>query len=70
MEILVAILTGGAVVAIIEGVREFLSWRRNRKAIKEDRKDAQIKVEADDLKQKIDALESKVDVLVQSQKGT
>lgn len=35
--ILVAALTGGVLVAIIEGVREFLSWRRNRKAELDDR---------------------------------
>ena len=68
MEIFVAIITGGALVAIIEGVREFLSWRRNRKAIQEDRKEAKKDSETDGLKLKMDALESKVDVLVQSQK--
>ena len=36
MEYLVAILSGGAVVAIIEGLREALRWRRERKAKKED----------------------------------
>ena len=68
MEILVAIITGGALAAIIEGVREFLSWRRNRKAIQEDRKEAKKESEIDDLKETMDALKSKVDVLVESQK--
>lgn len=36
-EIVVAVLGGGATVAVIEGVKEALSWRRNRKAHKEDR---------------------------------
>ena len=36
-EILVAILSGGVVVAVIEGIREALKWRRTRKAVKEDR---------------------------------
>ena len=68
MEILVAIITGGALAAIIEGVREFLSWRRNRKAIQEDRKEAKKESEIEDLKETMDALKSKVDVLVESQK--
>lgn len=68
MEILVAIITGGALAAIIEGVREFLSWRRNRKAIQEDRKEAKKESEIDDLKETMNALKSKVDVLVESQK--
>ena len=37
MEILISILSGGAVVAEIEGVREAISWRRNRKASREDK---------------------------------
>lgn len=37
MEILISILSGGAVVAVIEGVREAISWRRNRKASREDK---------------------------------
>lgn len=36
-ETLTAIISGGAVVAVIEGIREYLTWRRNRKAIKEDK---------------------------------
>lgn len=37
MEILISILSGGAGVAVIEGVREAISWRRNRKASREDK---------------------------------
>ena len=37
MEILISILSGGAVVAVIEGVREAISWRRNSKASREDK---------------------------------
>ena len=37
MEILISILSGGTVVAVIEGVREAISWRRNRKASREDK---------------------------------
>ena len=36
MEYVVAILTGGVAVAVIEGIREWLKWRRDRKAKKED----------------------------------
>ena len=41
-DILIAIISGGAVVAVIEGVREYLTWRRNRRATLEDRQDRQI----------------------------
>ena len=37
MEILISILSGGAVVAVIEGVREAIAWHRNRKANREDK---------------------------------
>lgn len=36
-DIIISVISGGAVVAIIEGVREALKWRRQRKATKEDR---------------------------------
>jgi len=36
-ELVVAVLGGGATVAIIEGIREAFTWRRNRKAQKEDK---------------------------------
>lgn len=35
--ILTGLLSGGVFVAIVEGVREWLTWRRNRKAKQEDR---------------------------------
>ena len=37
MGILISILPGGAGAAEIEGVREAISWRRNRKASREDK---------------------------------
>ena len=37
MDILISILSGGAAVAVIEGLREAISWRRNRKASREDK---------------------------------
>ncbi len=39
-DVLIAMLTGGVVVAIIEGVREALKWYRQRKAAKEDKAEA------------------------------
>ena len=36
MEYVLAILTGGVAVAIIEGLKEWLRWRRGRKDKKED----------------------------------
>ena len=41
-EILIALISGGAIVAIIEGVREWLRWKRERKAKKEDTKELNI----------------------------
>ena len=35
--IIVSVLTGGVAVAVIEGIRETVSWYRNRKAKKEDK---------------------------------
>lgn len=35
--VLAGLLSGGVFVAVVEGVREWLSWRRNRKAKQEDR---------------------------------
>ena len=35
--ILTGLLSGGVFVAIVEGIREYLTWRRNRKAKQEDR---------------------------------
>lgn len=37
MEIVLSILGGSATVAIIEGIKEALTWHRNRKAQKEDK---------------------------------
>lgn len=71
-EIILAILSGGITVAIIEGIRECLSWRRNRKAVKEDRLEE--KAEAQERKKELEiesrlvAVEKKVDALVESQK--
>lgn len=36
MEYFIAIMTGGVAVAVIEGLKEWLRWRRDRKAKKED----------------------------------
>ena len=65
-EILVAILSGGVVVAVIEGIREALKWRRTRKAVKEDRaeKKAEDAKRAAELKteERLGAIEEKVDI--------
>jgi len=37
MEYLLAVLSGGAAVAVIEGVKEALRWRRERRAVLSDR---------------------------------
>lgn len=38
-DLIISILTGSVMVAVIEGVREYLAWRRKRKAEKEDRQE-------------------------------
>ena len=60
-EVLIAVLTGGVIVAIIEGVREFLAWRRNRKALLEDR-------QALNSDKRLEKVERQVEALVESQK--
>lgn len=67
-ETLLTILSGGVFVAVIEGVREYLAWRRNRKAAKED-KDEERKLQTQTVTvKKIKDLEAKVNALVESQK--
>lgn len=58
-EVIIAVISGGSVVAIIEGVREWLAWQRNRKAVKEDRA-------AEEAAEKVKTLEEKVDALVEA----
>ena len=66
-EILIAMLTGGAVVAVIEGIREAFSWYRNRKAVKEDRAEEKDEYEQKqrDLKteDRLTSIEKKMDAL-------
>lgn len=64
-DILVAVLSGGAVVAVIEGIREALKWRRTRKAQKEDKAEAKEEYQQKqaDLKteERLEAIEKKTD---------
>lgn len=64
-EILVAVLSGGAIVAVIEGIREALKWRRTRKAQMEDKAEAieEYKQKQADLKteERLEAIEKKTD---------
>lgn len=53
--ILLTVLSGGAVVAVIEGVREWLAWRRDRKAKKEDNAEKNIDQRLEDIEVKMDA---------------
>lgn len=61
MEYLLAILTGGVAVAVVEGIKEYLRWKRERKAKKEDRE----AVNLDSWRKQTD---DKIDALVESQK--
>lgn len=71
-EMLIAALTGGAIVAIIEGVREALAWKRKRKAEVEDRAENKAEYEAkksdENVSKKVENLETKVDALVEANK--
>lgn len=67
-ETLLTILSGGVFVAVIEGVREYLTWRRNRKAAKEDREENAKQQTQTVTVKKIKDLEDKVNALVESQK--
>ena len=72
VEILIAALTGGTVVAVIEGVREALAWKRKRKAEVEDRAEDKAENEAkkaeENITNKVGSLETKVDALVEANK--
>ena len=43
-EIIIALLTGGVLVSIINGVMQLIMWRKNRKAQKEDKAEQNISV--------------------------
>lgn len=60
-ELIKAAVAGGAFVAVIDGVREWLNFRRKRKAELEDRADT-------DMKGRLKSLEDKVDLLMQGSK--
>lgn len=62
--IVIAILSGGVAVAIVEGIKEAIVWKRNRKANKEDRAE-QKKEEAEErsyseMKTRLNTIESHV----------
>ena len=58
--VLSVLATSGALVAIIEGIKEAFAWKRNRKAQLEDKADERVKEEKE--------LKNAVDGLVESQK--
>lgn len=51
----VILLSSGVLVAVIEGVREYFSWRRNRKAAKEDKADLHTEERLEAIEKKTDA---------------
>lgn len=72
-EILLAILGGGVAVAIIEAVKEAIAWRRNRKAVKEDRveekKEKQFEERLTGLEEEVSDMKKMMAALVDSQKN-
>ena len=73
IEIIPAVLGGGAVVAIIEGIREAITWHRNRKAQEEDKAEAKeekrIEERIEKLENSMEHLTTLVQNLVDSQKN-
>lgn len=71
-DVIITVLLSGTTVAIIEGVRECLAWRRNRKAEKEDRMEERSENEkrekALNTDSRVKTVEEKVDALMESQK--
>lgn len=72
-DILLAILGGGVAVAIIEAVKEAISWHRNRKAQREDRaeekKEKQFEERIGHLESDMGEVRTLVTALVDSQKN-
>lgn len=72
-EILLAILGGGVAVAIIEAVKEAIAWRRNRKAVKEDRveekKEKRFEERLTGLEEEVSDMKKMMAALVDSQKN-
>jgi len=58
-EITVAVLGGGAAVAIIEGIKEAIAWHRNRKAQKEDRAEEKADT-TKDMDERLSKMESEI----------
>ena len=67
-EMIIAIFSGGVFVAMIEGFREYLSWKRQRKASIEDRNLDADKAREEQAIKRIDTLEIKVDALIKCQR--
>lgn len=63
-EIAVAVLGGGAAVAIIEGIKEAIAWHRNRKAQKEDKAEEKADT-TKDMDARLTALETEISDLKQ-----
>lgn len=74
-EIVVAVLGGGAAVAIIEGIKEAIAWHRDRKAKKEDKAEEKADTSKDmdarisKMESEISDLKKMVQSLVESQKN-
>lgn len=64
-EILISVLSGGVAVAVIEGIKEAIAWRRNRKERKEDiaeKKDEYEKRQRDlNTEERLSSIEKKMD---------
>lgn len=67
-EMIIAIFSGGVFVAMIEGFREYLAWKRQRKASIEDRNLDADKEREEQAMKRIDAMEIKVDALIKCQR--
>lgn len=66
MEILLAVLGGGAGTALVGGVFTLIQWKLNRKAVREDRKEAAGTASCTQRGQEIRELKRLVNVLVEA----
>lgn len=72
-DILLALLGGGVAVTIIEGIKEAIAWRRNRKALQEDRaaenEEKKTEERISNLESDVSEIKALASALVESQKN-
>lgn len=62
-EVVLCLLSGGVAAAVIKAVESIITWKLNRKAVKEDREEARKDQENEDAKKAVIQLKKDVDSL-------